>query len=160
MIMGGALGLYLIISFYRNGLLRMQDAAIPILLILALFVWVSSHLIWIGKDHDMQLLEFTRIWKKIILCFPFALGLGLGIRYVIQYGSLKQSKYLWHVMYLGFSMPALIFFCKYVLIAWANSQDINLSPVFSLSTDWNLDYSMPKYFQVFFVCQHSQFLWA
>jgi len=150
MALGAALGLYVIGYLWKNSLLKMQANVAPIFLILALFVWVTIHLLWIGQQPELQWLEYTRIWKKILICFPFALGLGLGIRYVIENGNKNQSKKLWRIIYFGLCLPTLIFFVKFSLTKWANAQHIELSPYFILSEDWSFASGMPKYFYVFF----------
>lgn len=110
--LGAVLGLYVIGYLWKNGLLKMQINAAPIFLILALFIWVTIHLVWIGKDPELQWFEYARIWKKIFICFPFALGLGLGIRYIIQSGDEQQSIKLWRIFYFGLCLPTIIFFIK------------------------------------------------
>ncbi|OZA07791.1 MAG: hypothetical protein B7Y05_19600, partial [Polynucleobacter sp. 24-46-87] len=115
MVLGSILGLYVIAFFWRRGLLKWQVNATPIVLIVALFIWVSIHLVWIGKEPELQWAEYARAWKKIFISFPFALGLGLGIRYVIQFGNENQSKRLWQIMYFALLLPTLIFYIKFGL---------------------------------------------
>ena len=148
MIIGCILGLYVIAYLWRNNFLKMQVNAIPIFLILALFFWVFIHLLWIGKEPQLQLIEFKRIWKKIIICSPFALGLGLGIRYVIEAGDEKQVKKLWRIIYFAFGLPAFMYFGKLILTNYFAPE--NLPNYFVLSEQWNSPSGMPKYFYVFF----------
>lgn len=150
MVLGAALGLYVIGYLWKNGLLKIQVNAIPIFLILTLFVWVTIHLVWIGKEPALQWLEFARAWKKIFITFPFALGLGLGIRYVIQSGDEKQSQRLWRIMYFALLLPTIIFYIKFGLTEWAKAAQFALSPYLVLSQDWSHSSGMPKYFYVFF----------
>lgn len=73
--LGATLGLWVIFKNYR---LLFQIRAIPILLLILLLAWVTLHLIFIGVDYENQLLEYTRIWKKIALGIPFGVGLRLA----------------------------------------------------------------------------------
>jgi hypothetical protein len=150
MVLGSMLGLYVIGYLWRNGLLKMQVNAVPIFLILALFIWVTIHLLWIGQAPDLQWREYARAWKKIFITFPFALGLGLGIRYVIELGDENLSRRLWRIMYFALLLPALIFFIKFGLTEWSKVAQFVLSPYLVLSQDWSFSSGMPKYFYVFF----------
>lgn len=150
MVLGAALGLYVIGYLWKNDLLKIQVNAIPIFLILTLFVWVTIHLLGIGKEPALQWLEFSRAWKKIFITFPFALGLGLGIRYVIQSGNVGQSQRLWRIVYFALLLPTLIFYIKFGLTEWAKFSQFSLSPYLVLSQDWSYSSGMPKYFYVFF----------
>lgn len=115
MVLGALLGMYVIGCLWKSRFLKFQRNAIPIFLIIALFVWVTFHLLWIGSEPSLQWFEYARIWKKIFICFPFALGLGLGIRYVIDCGNAAQAKKLWRILYFGLSSPTIIFFIKFGL---------------------------------------------
>ena len=150
MVLGCFLGLYVIAYLWKNGLLKIQVKAIPIFLILALFAWVTIHLLWIGKDPQLQWQEFARAWKKIFITFPFAIGLGLGIRYVIDVRDENQSRKLWRIMYFALLLPTTIFFIKFGLTEWSHLAKFSLSPYLVLSQDWSFSSGMPKYFYVFF----------
>lgn len=150
MVLGSILGLYVIAFLWRRDLLKWQANAVPIVLIVALFVWVTIHLLWIGKEPQLQWAEYARAWKKIFIVFPFALGLGLGIRYVIQFGNANESKRLWQIMYFALLLPTLIFYIKFGLTEWSKAAQFTLSPYLILSQDWSFSSGMPKYFYVFF----------
>ena len=150
MVLGSVLGLYVIGYLWKNDLLKMQAKTMPIFLILALFVWVTIHLLWIGKEPGLQWLEYARSWKKIFITFPFALGLGLAIRYEIDHKDKIRVRSLWRIMYFAFLLPTLIFFIKLALTQWAAVANIQLSPYLVLSQDWSHRSGMPKYFYVFF----------
>lgn len=150
MVIGVILGLYVLVFLWKNDLLKMQVNAIPIFLILALFIWVTIHLLMIGKAPDLQWQEYARAWKKIFICFPFALSLGLGIRYVIELGDEKVSNRLWRIVYVALLLPTLIFYIKFGLTEWSKVAQFSLSPYLVLSQDWSPSSSMPKYFYVFF----------
>lgn len=150
MVLGSVLGLYVIGYLWRNNFLKIQAKMIPIFLILALFVWVTIHLLWIGKEPRLQWLEYTRSWKKIFVTFPFALGLGLAIRYEIERKGKNRAKLLWRIMYFALLLPTIFFFIKSVLTDWAAVANFQLSPYLTLSGNWSHRSGMPKYFYVFF----------
>lgn len=150
MIIGCILGLYVIAYLWRNNFLKMQVNAIPIFLILALFFWVFIHLLWIGKEPQLQLIEFKRIWKKIIICFPFALGLGLGIRYVIEVGDEEQSKKLWKIIFLGFLFPTMFYYIKFIFTQAGSYFSISVPNYLFLTQDLSLNSGVPKYSYTFF----------
>lgn len=150
MVLGSILGLYVIVFLWKRGLLKWQTNAAPIVLIIALFVWVTIHLLWIGKEPELQWAEYARAWKKIFITFPFSLGLGLGIRYVISLGDERQIKRLWRIMYFALLLPTLIFYIKFGLTEWSKVAKFGLSPYLVLSQDWSFSSGMPKYFYVFF----------
>lgn len=108
MVIGSLLGLWVI---YANFYLLLQKKATPIAFILGLFIWVTFHLFWIGKDFPIQYLEYTKIWKKIILCFPFAVGLGLSI--LLQSNNATRMRSYWRIIFFGLLLPALIYFIKF-----------------------------------------------
>lgn len=150
MLLGATLGSYVIFSLWRNNFLKMQVNAAPIFMIIVLFFWIVIHLLWIGKEPQLQLAEFQRTWKKIILCFPFALGLGLGIRYIMESKDEKQVNKLWRIFYAGLCAPYLIFFVKYGFTIFSYSVSLEINPYLILSTDLNHFSGIPKYFYVFF----------
>lgn len=150
MVLGCALGLYVIGYLWKNGMLKMHRNAMPIFLMLALFFWVTIHLFWIGKEPQLQLQEFARSWKKIFITFPFALGLGLAIRYEIVRDERSRSKLIWRIIFSALFLPTLIFFIKLALTEYVSVANFQLSPYLVLSQDWSHHSGMPKYFYVFF----------
>jgi len=156
LVIGGLLGLYVIAWQFKRGMSVFQVAATPILLIVLLYVWVTAHLLWFGAEPALQLQEFSRSWKKIIFCFPFALGLGLALRNAIQKPSTNKSidaysNRYWRIIYLGLMLPTFIFFIKYALNIWATTQHIELSPFLTLSEDYLYNrFGMSKAWYVFF----------
>ena len=104
---GGLLGLW---AIYRYRSLLWQKRSLPIALILLLLLWVTIHLFWIGKDFNAQSLEYAKIWKKIALSLPFAIGLGLAI--ASNFSNPIKCRRYWQIIFLGFCLPTLIYFAK------------------------------------------------
>lgn len=88
----------------------LQRNAIPIWLILALLLWITVHLFFIGTDFQNQLLEYTKAWKKIAISSVFAIGLGMGLRSQVG-NSIATEKY-WKIIYFGFLLPTIIYLIK------------------------------------------------
>ncbi|MBU3564476.1 O-antigen ligase family protein [Polynucleobacter sp. MWH-HuK1] len=154
LLLGGLLGLYVIALELRRGVTVLQVNAIPVLMVMLLYLWVTAHLLWLGAEPQLQLQEFSRYWKRIILCFPFALGLGLALRSAVVYSDTQQSKNsqsCWGVMYLGLMLPTIIFFVKYALTILAKHYQIELNPFLEVSEDYHLSrFGMSKAWYVFF----------
>lgn len=116
MVLGGLLGLW---AIYRYRSLLWQKNAISIALVLSLLVWVTIHLFWIGRDFNAQSLEYTKIWKKIALSIPFAIGLGLGI--ASNFSSEAKCRRYWQIIFLGFCLPTLVYFTKFSYAKFATN---------------------------------------
>ncbi len=129
MVLGAIIGLYVCI-IYRN--LFLKKEAIPIYAILLLLGWINLHYFFIGTNHALQFQELTGVWKKVVLCIPFALGLGIVI------GQSNQKNLCWSLFYFGLTLPTFIYFTKWVLTKNAIEWNIQ-SPYLLL----NPDYSMP-----------------
>lgn len=108
LIVGAALGLYQIVYFRT---LLLKKSAIPVWLLLGLFVWAIFHLLFLSSNVELQLHEFKTIWKRTALGAIFALGLGLALAGV---GPQKLREY-WPLLYLGLIAPILIYIFKYIL---------------------------------------------
>lgn len=108
MVLGSLFGLW---AVYRYRSLLWQKNALPIALILLLLAWVTIHLFWIGGDFTAQSLEYNKIWKKIALSIPFAIGLGLAIG--SNFADAKKCRRYWQIIFLGFCLPTLIYFVKF-----------------------------------------------
>ena len=129
MVLGAIIGLYVCI-IYKN--LFLKKEAIPIYAILLLLGWINLHYFFIGTNHALQYQELTGVWKKVVLCIPFALGLGIAI------GKSNQKNLCWSLFYFGLILPTFIYFAKWVLTKNAIEWNIQ-SPYLLL----NPDYSMP-----------------
>lgn len=124
LILGALIGLFVI---YQNRSIFFQRNALPIWLIVGLFVWVTIHLLWLGEDRAAQLDEYLTIWKRAFLAFFFALGLGISIGSSLE--DPQKLKSYWNIIYFGFCLPIVIYFAKWLAT--------NYLPV------WG--YSIPKY---------------
>ena len=108
LITGAFLSLFVIFPNWR---ILIQRRAAPIALMALLLIWVSIHLFFIGVDYEGQYAEYTKIWKKIALSIPFALGLGLGL---LSYANdpVKTRRY-WNIVFIGLLLPAITYFVKW-----------------------------------------------
>ncbi|MBT8574518.1 hypothetical protein G6701_03315 [Polynucleobacter paneuropaeus] len=102
---GAALGLYVVI---RNLALLSSSKSASLCCIAILFIWIVSHLFFIGRNYQLQLLELQSIWKRALLGSIFALGLGLSI-----VRSSNPSK-KWQIIFAGLFLPTVIFYIKYI----------------------------------------------
>jgi hypothetical protein len=93
--------------------------AIPVWLIVALFLWATFHVSFLSFDFPAQFLEYTSIWKRSFLSGVFGVGFGLSI-YSIGSNS-SQSRVLWPVIYFGLVLPIIIYFLKYFLTRYGSS---------------------------------------
>ena len=130
LILGAFLSLPIIYS-YR--LFLLQKSAIPIGLIMLLLVWVTIHLFFIGENYDLQFLEYTKSWKKIAIGVVFALGLGLGI--LSQLSNKKEAAIYWRIIYLGFTLPTLIYFLKFAVTHYAPTYGFTIPKYLFLTPD-------------------------
>ena len=107
LVLGALLGLY---PIYQYRYAFSQKRALPICLILGLFAWVLIHFFFLASDSAAELIQLNRIWKYTALGSLFALGLGISL----ANGKTKQKQY-WALIYLGLSLPVLIYLLKYLL---------------------------------------------
>jgi len=105
LVVGALFGAYSIYQ-YRESFL--QKAALPIWLIIALFIWATFHLVFIGPNFSLQYIEYFRIWKYAALGGIMATGLGLAL-------IRSPSNHYWGVIYFGLCTPFIIYLVKYVL---------------------------------------------
>lgn len=146
LIVGALLGLYII--WPRRALLLTKQAA-PIWLIVFLLIWVTFHLFFISHDYGLQLEEYTKIWKKIAISVPFALGLGLALG--SQISSQKNTQKYWAIIYLGFLLPMVIYFIKWIVALFLPRYGYTIPQFLILSPDHlNNPWAIPRAFYVFF----------
>lgn len=110
LITGAVASLYPIYLF-RSSLIQIK--AIPIGLLILLFVWATLHLFLFAQDYNLQLLEFRRIWRYAAIAVVFAIGLGLSL----ANASANQGRW-WALMYVGLCSPVLIYLLKYTLTTY------------------------------------------
>ena len=105
LVVGALFGAYSIYQ-YRESFL--QKAAIPIWLIIALFIWATFHLVFIGPNFPLQYIEYFRIWKYAALGGIMATGLGLAL-------IRSLSNQYWSVIYFGLCTPFITYILKFAL---------------------------------------------
>jgi len=110
LILGAAIGIYQIYYFRKQ--IKLPQA-LSIFLLLALFVWMTLHLIFFSNNFAMQYEEYVSVWKRSFLALLFAFGFGLAI----LRSSPKVRQKTWAIFYLGLVMPTLIYLLKFAL-AW------------------------------------------
>ena len=139
LISGAIIGLYVVIK-KRDDL--MTRRAIPLVIIGALFVWVTLHLLLIGKNHEFQWAEYQSLWKRAFLGSIFALGLGLSLA--------GAKKNYWAFIFAGICGPILIFYCKYLAKLFSLYFGFLLPEAMVLSADYHHPYYIPKTSYVFY----------
>ncbi len=138
-VLGAVLGLYVCIL---NWQLFLKKEAFPIYAILLLIGWVIFHFFFIGTNRVLQFQELTGVWKKVIICIPFAIGLGIAI------GRSKKNL-CWNLFYLGLTLPTLIYFGKWILTYNALEWNIK-SPYLLLNSDYSTRYGISRALYPFF----------
>lgn len=98
LIVGALMALY---PIYHYRFYFFKRRAIPVWLLVGLFIWMTCHLYFFAQDYPEQLLEFHRIWKYAALAAIFALGLGLSL------ASENQDRRYWPII-LFRAMLALV----------------------------------------------------
>lgn len=110
LITGAVFGLYPIYQFRH---FFFQKSAIPIWLLVVLFIWAVLHLLLFAQDPAQQKIEFHRIWRYAAIAVIFALGLGLSLA-----NAQTNKNRWWALIYFGLCCPALIYLMKYVLTTY------------------------------------------
>jgi hypothetical protein len=137
LISGAVLALY---SIYQYRAYFLQKRAMPLWLLVGLFIWALFHLFFLSNDYSAQLLELRRIWKYAGLGAVFAFGLGLSLISV----SDKQRKSYWALIYFGLCLPLLIYLLKYVLTTYGAFWGISPPAFLRINFDGNSAYYVPK----------------
>jgi len=105
LVFGAILGLYVA---KINSTYFLKNASIPLWLIGALFLWITFHLFFIGKNYELQFKEFEVIWKRALLGCLFAIGLGASFL------RAKNTRINWTLILIGLACPTIIFYVKYL----------------------------------------------
>lgn len=118
---GAVLSLFVIFR-YRKAFLT--KVALPIYLLIVLFVWLIFHLLFLSNDYEAQYRELTSVWKNCAIAIIFALGFGISLSSLSGHSfansiakkvNSKISKIVWILIWLGLIAPELIFIIKYIL---------------------------------------------
>jgi hypothetical protein len=142
LISGALLSLYPIYQ-YRHYFL--QRRAVPIWLMVGLFVWALFHLLFLSNDYPEQLMELRRIWKYAGLGSIFALGLGLSLTSVSACAPNQQrEKYYWMVIYFGLCFPVIFYLLKYILTTYGGLVGISSPAFMRIKFDGDYAYYIPK----------------
>jgi uncharacterized protein YneF (UPF0154 family) len=127
LILGAAIGVYQIYYFRKQ--IKLSQA-LPIILLLALFGWMTLHLIFFSNNFAMQYEEYVSVWKRSFLALLFAFGFGLAI----LKSSPKVRQQTWIIFYLGLVMPTLIYLLKCTLVWLGQAYAIEIPPYWGLYT--------------------------
>lgn len=136
---GAFFGFYIIGKNYQ---LLFQKNAAPIWLMFLLFAWMIFHLLFIGRNHDLQIAEYSSIWKRAFLGAIFAIGFGISL---IQSNQSRN----WNIVVIGLCAPTIIYFIKltstYLLPVFGYEAPIYLRLFYS-----SAEFYVPKIAYVFF----------
>ena len=114
LITGALLSLWVIYQ-YRYSFFDRR--AIPVWLIVTLFIWATFHLFFLSYDFAAQYDEYTSIWKRTAIGAIFGIGFGVALLAYLHKAQAK-SKYLWILFYLGLIAPTVIYMVKYFLTSY------------------------------------------
>ncbi|MBT8582070.1 hypothetical protein G6653_04690 [Polynucleobacter paneuropaeus] len=114
LIVGALISLYVI---YQNRSAMFSPQALPLGLLLLLFLWVVTRLFTLSTDYQAQWYEFSTIWKRTAIGFIFAIGFGMSLAQQAMTensaegsGAVQRS---WWIVYAGIALPTLIYLVKY-----------------------------------------------
>lgn len=142
LISGAVLSLY---PIYQYRAYFLQKRAIPLWLMVGLFLWVLFHLFFLSQDYPAQLMELRRIWKYAGLGAVFALGLGLSLSSVSNDDSRSRQKNgYWVMIYFGLCLPILIYLLKYVLTIYGDVLGISPPAFLKINSNSNSAFYVPK----------------
>ena len=137
LISGAVLALYPIYQFRSY---FFQKTAIPLWLMVGLFLWALFHLFFLAHDYPAQLMELRRIWKYAGLGAIFALGLGLSLASLAN----QQIKPYWAIIYFGLCLPVLIYLLKYVLTMYGGLAGISAPAYLRINSNADSAFYVPK----------------
>lgn len=137
LISGAVLALY---PIYQYRAYFLQKRAIPLWLMVGLFLWTLFHLFFLAQDYPAQLMELRRIWKYAGFGAVFAFGLGLSLISVRD----KQKNAYWAMIYFGLCLPVLIYLLKYVLSTFGVSLGISAPAFLRINSNGASAYYVPK----------------
>ena len=139
LIIGALIGLYEIYIFRR---LFFQRKAVPIWLLLSLFIWVTFHLFYLSNDFENQLTEYMGIWKRVFLGALFALGLGVALANANF--KPQQGRAIWALIYLGLLAPTVIYIVKYFLTNYGLAQGWTVPNYLRVYNQQLVPFNLPK----------------
>jgi len=137
LVVGALFGAYSIYQ-YRDSFL--QKAAIPIWLIIALFIWATLHLFFLSSNFSLQYIEYFRIWKYAALGGIMATGLGISLFH-------SGPKRFLYVIYFGLCTPLIIYLVKYMLTSYGVLLGVEL-PISLLIYDPSVEIDVANRFYI------------
>ena len=142
LIFGAILSLYVLFRFRS---LQYTKKALPLWLLLSLFLWVACQYFFITPNPDLQIKEIASIWKRTGIGFIFAVGLGLSLssRSIREKQTALFDIYYWRLIYIGLLLPTLIYLLKYVLTFHASQWGFTAPDYLRLHYS-SLPFYMPK----------------
>ncbi|MBT8529315.1 hypothetical protein G6711_07960 [Polynucleobacter paneuropaeus] len=129
LVLGAIIGIYQIYSFRKE--FRFPQC-ISIILLLALFGWMTLHLLFLSNNFIMQYEEYVSVWKRSFLALIFAFGFGVGLSKVEP--NTRSS--LWTIFYIGLLAPTFIYLIKYFLVQCSQAFGV------AIPDYWNLYQAM------------------
>jgi hypothetical protein len=120
LISGAVLALY---PIYQYRAFFLKKRALPLWLMVSLFMWALFHLFFLSQDYPEQLMELRRIWKYASLGAVFALGLGLSI------ASIRSNSVNCKLFYFGLCSPLVIYLARYLLNVWGEEVGITIPSI-------------------------------
>ncbi|BDT74651.1 hypothetical protein PKF022_03160 [Polynucleobacter sp. KF022] len=138
LIVGALISVYVI---YQNRSLLLGKYAVPLALLLLLFVWVVIRLFTLSTDYQAQWYEFSTIWKRTLIGFIFAIGFGISLSQqasTIYKNSNEGSGAVWiswWIVYAGIALPTLIYLVKYFAFYSFTHWDIQIPDFLKLYND-------------------------
>ena len=111
LVIGAVLGAH---SIYQYRDVFLQNSALSIWLIIALFAWATLHLFFLSPNFPLQYIENYRIWKYAAIGSVMAIGLGVSL----VNSKAQESNYYWYVIYFGLCTLVIIYLIKYVLTTY------------------------------------------
>jgi len=125
LVLGAIIGVYQIYSFRKE--IKFSQC-FSIILLLALFGWMTLHLIFLSNNFIIQYEEYVSVWKRSFLALIFAFGFGVGLSKVEP--NTRSS--LWTIFYIGLLAPTFIYLIKYFLVQYSQAFEVAIPDYWSL----------------------------
>ena len=122
--LGAFLSIFVVFRFRKAFL---NKAAIPVYLLIALYVWLIFHLLFLSNDFEAQYLELTSVWKNSAIGIVFGLGFGISLVSMATRASdanLKGNKdsrvanAVWVLIWIGLIAPEVIYLIKWLVMRY------------------------------------------
>jgi len=130
LVLGAIIGIYQIYSFRKE--FRFSQC-LSIILLLALFGWMTVHLLFLSNNFSMQYEEYRSVWKRSFLAFTFALGFGITLANTTP----SNRRRSWAIFYLGLLAPTLIYIFRYLVVLYGQIEHIEISQYWNLYPVWS-----------------------